>query len=188
MALKDFLALSDDKLEIKHSQRPYDPSKDRAALIKSLNGADTQYQNGSTKAPNRMWTAANTVVAFTPKFKGVPLNIGGKETHYIPGVRFSAAIKALVASVEAGELDKVLEGSEGKNEGSAKPRAPRGQGLGKPERDNPEWMAKFREKYGEPDASIKNPVPNSKGTAWVSKAAYDRGQAAAASRAAGKKA
>jgi len=89
----------------------------RKPLVKALNTAIDQYENGRTKAPNRMWTANGDTVKFAPKFKGEPLAISGKTEHFIAAEQFVQAVKNLIASVEAGELDDVLHGSPGKSSG-----------------------------------------------------------------------
>lgn len=127
MALDTFLKLTDDKLLERFNEKAYNPGKDRAALVKSLNAAKNQFSEGRTKVPHRIWSAANGVVKLSPKWKGEPLIIGGKEEHGIPEERFADAIDALIASTNAGEFDAVFEGSEGeaKSSGRSGPRGPR---------------------------------------------------------------
>ncbi len=127
MALDAFLKLTDDKLAKTFAEKPYNPGKDRAAFIKSLNAAKNQFTEGRTKVPNRIWSVSNDVVEFTPKYRGTPVALGGKDTVYLPAERFVEAIDALIASVNAGELDAVFEGSEGEIQSSGRggPRGPR---------------------------------------------------------------
>lgn len=107
--------------------------------------------------------------------------------------KMEALGKKFKADVEAKVFDDQIEAAySGEAKSAAKSsNAAKGNrtGLGtvaKP--DDPEWMARFREVRGEPDASLSDPVPNSKGTRWIERSVYERGKAAAASRAANKKA
>jgi hypothetical protein len=110
MPLDDFLSLTDDGLRAKYEAKPVDKSAVRKPLVKALKTAIDQFNNGRTKAPNRMWTANGDTVKFTPKFKGEALTISGKTEHFIPSERFVEALNKLIANVEAGELDDLLDG------------------------------------------------------------------------------
>lgn len=193
MALADLFKLHDPALEQTFNKKPYDAAKDRKAFNKSLDAVLDQVNNGRTKVPNRMWSGSNDVIEFKPSFKGRPISIMGETTFYIQEADFAQAIKTIKASVDAGELDDALEGSEGQGDGGStgatttrKP-SKRGTGIGNTAKPNdPEWMKAFTDWAGEPDPSIVDPVPNSTATKWVSRAFAERGQKAKA--AGGKKA
>jgi hypothetical protein len=102
MPLDDFLSLTDDGLRAKYET------------------AIDQYENGRTKAPNRMWTANGDTVKFTPKLRGEALAISGKTEHFIPSERFVEALNKLIANVEAGELDDLLGGDAATKSGPIK--------------------------------------------------------------------
>ncbi|MCW2412919.1 MULTISPECIES: hypothetical protein [unclassified Sphingobium] len=109
MSLKDVLALIDDKLEEVFHRKPHDPSKARKPVLKRIAAAKTQFENGSSRAPNRWWSASNDVVAFKPVIDGKPLLINGKPVSHVPAERFPSFLDKLTAAVEAGELDKEIE-------------------------------------------------------------------------------
>lgn len=110
MLLDEFISLTDDGLRAAYEAKPVDNTAVRKPFIKSLNTAIDQFENGRTKAPNRMWTVNADTVHFVPKFKGQPVAIAGKTEHYLPSSRFADAVKKIIAAVEAGELDEVLSG------------------------------------------------------------------------------
>lgn len=122
MSLKDVLALIDDKLEAVFHTKPHDPSKARQPVLKRIASTKTQFESGTTKVPNRWWTAANNVVTFKPTLNGKPLLIGGKEANYVPAERFPDFLDKLSAAVSAGELDQEIAdaGDKGGNGGLAK--------------------------------------------------------------------
>lgn len=117
MPLSDFLSLSDDSLRAAYETQPVNKAAIRKPLIRALDNAIKQFEEGRTKVPNRIWSTNGDTVKFTPKLKGEPLAISGKAEHFIPAERFVEAVKNLIASVEAGELDDVLEGSQGSTGG-----------------------------------------------------------------------
>lgn len=191
-----FLELIDDTLGINFHAPVYDPKKGQEKLVKVIDKAAEQHREGKTP-PLRSWKLGNNnAISFAPKLNGNPVLIAGRETIYTPAEQFQEFLERLKAAVQKGELDKeikaALDGETTNKLGittgrstTTVARAPRGEGLGtKAQADNPEWMAKFTAKYGE--APGEGYVPNSKGTSWVTKAAYDRGVAAAAKRKANK--
>lgn len=109
MAIDDLFKLHDASLASTFSQKPYDPTKDRAALVKALDAAIEQFNNGRTKVPNRMWSVSNGVVEFKPKFKGKPIALSGTDTFYVPQERFEEAVGVVRKAVEFGELDEVFQ-------------------------------------------------------------------------------
>lgn len=108
MSLDDFLSLTDDGLRAKYEAKPVDHAALRKPFIKALKTAIDQFENGRTKAPNRLWTGKGDTVLFVPKFKGNPVVIGGKTEHFIPSDRFVEAVQKIIAAVESGELDDAL--------------------------------------------------------------------------------
>ncbi|MEK7456468.1 MAG: hypothetical protein AABZ76_16320 [Pseudomonadota bacterium] len=112
MPLSDFLSLTDDTLREQFEAKPVDKTAIRKPFKKALQAAIKQFEEGRTKAPNRMWTANGDTVKFTPKLKGQPLAISDKTELFIPSERFVEALNKLIANVDAGELDDLLtEGS-----------------------------------------------------------------------------
>jgi hypothetical protein len=120
MPLSDFLSLTDDTLREQFEAKPVDKTAIRKPFKKALGAAIKQFEEGRTKAPNRMWTANGDTVKFTPKLKGQPLAISDKTELFIPSERFVEALNKLIANVDAGELDDLL--TEGSTP-SAKPKA-----------------------------------------------------------------
>jgi hypothetical protein len=187
-----FLEFIDDKLGINFHAPVYNPTKGRTKLVKVIDKAAEQHREGKTP-PVRSWkTGGDNAISFAPQLSGTPVLIAGKEVNYVPAEHFQEFLKRLKAEVEKGGLDKEIEAAlEGETtnklgittrRASGKP-SKRGTGLGnvaKP--DDAEWMAKFREVYGEPDPSIVDPVPNTKGDRWIAKSVRDRGQKAAVGR------
>lgn len=113
MALTDLFKLHDPSLMEKYQEKPYKADKDRAAFKKSLDAVLEQVDKKRTKVPNRMWSIANDVVLFEPKFKGKPVPMMGETVFTFHKEHFAEAIAVIKASVDAGELDDVFEGSEG---------------------------------------------------------------------------
>lgn len=122
MPLNDFLSLTDDSLRAKYEAKPVDKAAVRKPFVKALKTAIDQFNNGRTKAPNRMWTANGDTVKFTPKLRGEALAISNKTEHFIPAERFVEALTKLIANVEAGELDAALAAPVGEV-GATKTRA-----------------------------------------------------------------
>lgn len=175
-----FLKFVDDALGTNFDAPVYDPKKGRAKLVKVIDKALEQHSSGKTP-PVRTWkTGNNGATSFSPKIDGKPVLIAGKATNYIPSERFADALNELKKDVEAGALDKEIKAAiEGEKASSGSVRGTRGPrtGLGnKAQPDNPEWMAKFTEKYG--PAPGPDYVPNSKGNKWVSAANAARGKKA----------
>ncbi|UYY77519.1 hypothetical protein [Sphingomonas sp. R1] len=188
-------AASDDEKALA-DVKPFDASKGRDQLIaridrtlKQLNG-EIGLQGGSDFSRKH-----HNVIHYRPTLKGqrIYLTLDSEEhfattTSKMPGL-LEQFRKDVEAEVYDDQIKHVLTATAPTNIAPTGKRkaagtgTPRGQGLGKVSRpDDPEWMAKFREKVGEPDPSIVDPVPNSKGTKWVPRANTLRGQSAAATR------
>lgn len=116
MALKDFLALADDKLHELFSTKKPDPTKARASLVKRLDTAATQFGSPEPSRGKKMWSVNNNVVELT-----LPVAIGGKSTYFFPAERFPDAIKSLKDAVNAGEADADLL-SDGSDTSAAAPK------------------------------------------------------------------
>lgn len=130
MALKDMLALVDDKLKEVFSTPAYDEVAARKPVLAGIAKAKEQFEAGKTKVPHRWWSAANNVVLFKPRLGGNALLINGKEESAIPAERFPAFLDHFTAAVNAGEFDEEIK-NHGK--GTAKvttPRAPRAKREG----------------------------------------------------------
>jgi hypothetical protein len=130
MALKDTLSNFFDNTGLAEvfSRPAYDTEKARKPLLKGIDNAKKQFENGQTKAPNRWWKVSNGVVALTVKVNGDTFDINGVATNHMPQERFPEFLAKFRAAVEAGEFDDEL-----KNHGSGDakvhiakaPRAPR---------------------------------------------------------------
>jgi len=142
MALKDFLALADDKLHETFSRKAYDPAKDRAALVKRLDTADNQFKSATPTRGKKMFRLANGVVELN-----LPISIGGKSRFLIPSERFSDAIASLKTAIGAGEADKELEAGSSGVDGStpSAPRKPRQKTEGAGRGWSDERRARFNE-------------------------------------------
>ena len=190
MALKDKLFGFFDNVglsEVFHKKQP-DVKSLRAPLLKGIDNARRQFEQGQTKAPNRWWKVSNGVVALTVRMKGDVFDINGVASNHMPQERFPEFLTKFKEAVAAGEFDSELIN---KGEGNAQvhitrsPRAPRasgprGTGPGsRAQPDNPEWMSAFTARHG---PAPEGHVPNAKGTRWVSAANANRGMAASKKR------
>ena len=104
MALKDLLALADDKLHEVFSRKPHDPAKARNAFIKRIDTTENQFKSATPVRGRKIFKIANGVVQVT-----LPFEIAGKSTFHVPSERFSDWLGHLRDSVSKGELDKELE-------------------------------------------------------------------------------
>lgn len=130
MALKDTLFTLIDNVGLAETfkLKPHDPAKARQPLLKGIDSAKKQFENGQTKAPNRWWKVSNNVVALTVKLAGDTFTINGVQTNHMPAERFPEFLDKFKAAVESGEFDKELA-SHGK--GDAKVHiAPKRQSSG----------------------------------------------------------
>jgi len=190
-------AASDDEKALA-DVKPFDAAKGREQLIaridrtlKQLNG-EVGLQGGSDFERKH-----HNVIFYRPKLNGqrIYLTLDSEDhfattTEKMPGLleRFRNDVEEKVYDDQIKDVLSSAKPSTGTaaSKGTGKRNrtgTSRGKGLGKVSRpDDPEWMAKFREKHGEPDPSIVDPVPNSKGTKWVPRANTLRGQNAAATR------
>lgn len=108
MALSDVLSFFKPDLKSKYEEQPVDLSKARKPLLRGIANARKQFENGTTKVPNRWWSASNGVVAFTPKLDGRILEINGVGTNHMPEDRFVEFLDVMAAAVEAGDFDDVI--------------------------------------------------------------------------------
>lgn len=105
-----FLELIDNTLGTNFNAPVYDPKAGRKKLVKAIDTAAKQHSEGTTRAPNRAWTAGtNNAISFTPKIDGKPVKIAGQTTNYVPAERFQDFLSGLKAAVEAGDLDKEIK-------------------------------------------------------------------------------
>lgn len=114
--MSDWKSLTDKKLKIKFEETGPDPraaEKLRARFSKSLDTALNQFLSTEPTRGKKSWKAANNIVEFKPTFGGQPVSLDSETTLYIPSERFDAFIKALKASVDAGELDAALSAPAG---------------------------------------------------------------------------
>ena len=112
MSLLDKLhAFIDPTLEGRYNQKSYDPSRDRAWVIKRLETLKAQF--GATEPARgggaKWWKSSNGVVAFSPtRPDKSPLVINGQTTVFIQSEDFVAFADHMITAVEAGEFDKEL--------------------------------------------------------------------------------
>lgn len=104
MSLKDFLALTDDKLSATHKMPTFDAIKARKPILAAIDKANAQFGSTERDRSRKAWSVNRGVVEFT-----LPIAVAGKETHYIPSERFPDALAALKKAIEAGEADAELE-------------------------------------------------------------------------------
>jgi hypothetical protein len=126
--LDDLFSLVDPNLANAYSN---DPTKNRTTFINGLAKVKEQFENGKQpRGEKAMWSASNSVVAFTPKLNALPISLKGNETLYIPSERFPEFLKKLTDAASKGELDDHLKGdgevirTVRKSDGESKPRAP----------------------------------------------------------------
>lgn len=143
MAIKDMLALIDDKLQSVFHKPVYDPTKARKPLLAGIDKTVSQFQEGKTKVPHRWWSVSNDVVEFAPKVAGSVMQINGKDTSYIPAERFLDFLKAFRAAVETGEFDSELE-NHGQGDAKVKTPTTRKASTGGNKGWSEERLAKFK--------------------------------------------
>ncbi|KQN09095.1 hypothetical protein [Sphingomonas sp. Leaf28] len=116
-----FLELIDNTLGTHFHTPVYDPQTGRKKILRVIELASKQHNEGTTRAPNRSWAAGNNEgISFSPKIDGKPVLIGGKETNFVHKSRFQDFLKGLKAAVEKGDLDKEIKAAL---DGDAAPRA-----------------------------------------------------------------
>jgi hypothetical protein len=128
MALKDLLALADDKLHELWAKKPHDPSKARNAFIKRIDAAHNQLASATPVKGRKMFLIKNGVAQVT-----LPFEIAGKSVFHVPSERVKDWFDHLKDSVTKGELDKELEGGQPPRTGKA-PKAPGTKAGWSPER------------------------------------------------------
>lgn len=127
MALSDVLGFFKPDLKSRYEEKPADPTKARKPLLKGIANSRKQFENGTTKVPNRWWSASNGVVAFTPKLDGRILEINGVGTNHMPEDRFVEFLDVMKAAVDAGDFDEVIENhGRGNTDVQIAPKPPSG--------------------------------------------------------------
>lgn len=177
---------------------PFDKAGARRAMVARIDRTIKQLKNEKVRGKDDkdFETLEANGVSYVPTLNGVKvdlLDFDGQTGFHATRANLQTMLPLLKKDIENGEHDDKLQAafeasSDGSETPAAKPvktRAPsrRGSGLGtvaKP--DDAEWMAKFREFVGEPDPSIIDPIPNSKGTKWVAGKNAARGVGAAAAK------
>lgn len=172
---------------------PFNHGPGRKKLIARIERAVKQATGKANMAADSDITKLNNSgIIYRPTLNGhrIKLPSEGPDGFVTTKTKMEALGKKFIADVEAKVFDDQIEAAyEGEPASVSKSsNAAKGirTGLGnvaKP--DDPEWMARFREVRGEPDPSLTDPVPNSKGTKWIERATYERGKRAAESRKAG---
>lgn len=120
MALKDILALVDDKLEAVFHRKEPDAKKVRKKAIATIETARKQFGSVDPVRGRKVWKISNEVVSFTPGYV-----IAERTVSYVPAERFNDFLDKLEAAINAGELDDALLADE-KAEQPVKVRKPRG--------------------------------------------------------------
>ena len=144
MALKDFIALADDKLPEVFAKKAYDPQRDRAAMVKRLDTAHAQFSATEPTRGRKMWKLNNGVVELT-----LPFPIGGKQVFHMPSERFADAIQHLKDAIGKGEADTELQAHGERGDAAPAPRKSRSASAlssGDGSRSwSPERRARFQE-------------------------------------------
>lgn len=151
MALKDILALVDDKLADIFKTVAYTPDRDREKFAARIDATKTKFLATEPARGKKDYSVANNVVEYRPSLGGAPVKIGGKDVIYIPAERFVHFLDGLKAVVAAGELDKELEAASkdapastrGLERGDTPPRAKRTKTEGGGTGWSPERKAKY---------------------------------------------
>lgn len=130
MALKDLLALADDKLHEIFERKPYNADRERKAMIKRIDKARDQHQSATPTKGKKIFKVQNGVAQIT-----LPFEIAGKSTFHVPSERFIEWLDHLKDSVTKGELDKELEANSGHpGRTSTAPKVSKGRAGWSPER------------------------------------------------------
>jgi hypothetical protein len=102
-------ALIDNSLEATFNKKPYDPTKDRAYVLKWIERTRSHLAQ-TEPVKGRKWAQfANGVMAFTPtRPDGGPLEINGATTVFVAVERAPDFLDHFAQAVEAGEFDHAL--------------------------------------------------------------------------------
>lgn len=138
MALKDFLALADDKLADTYHKAAFNVEQARDSLVKKLDKAVEQFTATEPTKGRKMWSVNRNVVELT-----LPFHVGGKNVVYIPSERFADAVKALQDSINKGEVDKEIEAGASHPDNKPRVRMPRAAGSG----GGKGWTEERRQRY-----------------------------------------
>jgi hypothetical protein len=109
MALKDALARINNALKDTFHSKAYDPTDGRKKVVRLINNASKQHEEGKTRVPNRAWVVGFDSVSFKLVLNGQPILLEGEETVYLPPEEFQPFLNDLRDAVEAGELDSEIE-------------------------------------------------------------------------------
>lgn len=129
MALKDILALVDDKLGDVFRTVAYTPDRDRQKFADRIDATKAKFLATEPPRGKKDFSVANNVVEYRPTLNGGPVKIGGKDVSYVPAERFGDFLDGLKAATLAGEIDKELEAA-GKGDAATPTRAPRVKSQG----------------------------------------------------------
>lgn len=141
MAIKDLLALADNALHAvwsKPAEKPYDPTKDRAKIIKGIEKTKSDYESATPTKGKKWIVMRNGVAKIT-----LPFAIAENGSEFlIPAERVPDFLATLKKEVEAGSLDQDIKaGKPATGTTTArKPRAASSGGTGW----SPERKAKFQ--------------------------------------------
>lgn len=156
MALRDLLALVDDKLKDVFHTVAYDPARDRDKLVKRIDDTKAKFAAVEPARGKKDFTTANGVVAYSPTVAGNPLVIEGRETNYVPAERFADFLDIFRAEVAEGRLDKEITGaakSDGSTTATKTPRKARAASAASG--DGSGWSPERRAKFAETVAARK---------------------------------
>ncbi|THD35701.1 MAG: hypothetical protein E7773_10160 [Sphingomonas sp.] len=118
MALKDVLALADDKLRETFHLKPHDPVKARKPHLTWLDKRKAAWADIGNKR-DRFIKVNNGVVEFH-----LPFELGGKSVFYVPSERFADFLEKLHIAVNTGEADEAIAAL---NKGARTPGPARGK-------------------------------------------------------------
>jgi hypothetical protein len=130
MALSDVFAHFKEGLEERFNAKPHNPAAARKPVLKGIDLTREQFEENRTRGPGKWWSVSNGVVAFSPKLKGVPLMLNGRETNHVDAGDFPAFLAGFRSAVEAGDLDDAIRSaSNGEAAASTMVRPKRASGI-----------------------------------------------------------
>ena len=148
MALKDMVALIDEKLaDVFHSAKP-DPVQLRAPVLKAIERTRSQFLQTEPVRGPKWFKASNSVAAFTPTLRGgYTLPINGKPTVYVPSERFLSFLDHMKDAVDAGEFDSELANPGDDAPATAKVSVPKTREPRDPSAPKRQWTPERRARF-----------------------------------------
>lgn len=128
MALKDMIALVDDKLaDVFHTRKP-DPVKLQSPVLKAIERTRSQFSQGGVVRGPKWFKLSNGVVAFTPTLRGGhSLQVNGQATVFIASDHFPEFLDHMYAAVQAGDFNDQLADRDNSSGSTAEFTKPAGR-------------------------------------------------------------